>query len=475
MDEFRSYARRELIFLALGTMDVCVITPLFAALLFPILSVSPWALLLILLGGVLVVHYLARLSFWAPVSPTLRVSLLSLGMLVSGLLIVHHLLYSRAGLLSVTWLNRLFVDLQRGLISQGLLIFVAVVFLWWRGLVLAQRQIDSQSVAFRFRLGVILLAATSIIAGAMVSWPYQMVVFLFFFASLLGIALARAEEVGRQYGGRQSPFDLGWLATLALVSLAVLSLAVGLTLFLNSEIIGRLLRPLLVVFRLIVFVLIYALAWLLQFVVQFLMAIFRRFDFGPAFQDVLDQVQVPEAIEEGPVAPQDPVFTPEQLAALRLTGAVSVALILLGLVALSLYRLRAQRAGRPEEERESVWEGADLRRGVSDLIQRGRRRLGSAAEALGRTRIGRLFAALTIRRIYAHMAALAEERGYPRALDETPYDYLPTLREAFPEHQQEVARITDAYVAVHYGEMPERSEELEAVRAAWQQIRQLIA
>ncbi|MGD2143937.1 MAG: DUF4129 domain-containing protein, partial [Anaerolineae bacterium] len=77
---------------------------------------------------------------------------------------------------------------------------------------------------------------------------------------------------------------------------------------------------------------------------------------------------------------------------------------------------------------------------------------------------------LTIRRIYAHMAQLAARRGYPRAIDETPYDYLPTLREAFPENQDEVEQITESYVAVHYGELPERREDLYAVRSAWRQI-----
>jgi hypothetical protein len=70
------------------------------------------------------------------------------------------------------------------------------------------------------------------------------------------------------------------------------------------------------------------------------------------------------------------------------------------------------------------------------------------------------------------MASLAAERGYPRAIDQTPYDYLPTLHRAFPESPKEVKEITESYVSVHYGELPEREEELDAVRAAWQRIQQ---
>jgi hypothetical protein len=86
--------------------------------------------------------------------------------------------------------------------------------------------------------------------------------------------------------------------------------------------------------------------------------------------------------------------------------------------------------------------------------------------------LGRFFAARTIRRIYAHLSALAAEQGYPRAAYETPYEYLPTLKQAFPENGEDVMCITEAYVAVHYGEVPERLEELVAVQHAWERIRE---
>lgn len=58
-----------------------------------------------------------------------------------------------------------------------------------------------------------------------------------------------------------------------------------------------------------------------------------------------------------------------------------------------------------------------------------------------------------------------------RAVDETPYDYLPMLEKAFPQCQKEVAPITESYVAVHYGELPEQAQHLAAVRSAWERIR----
>jgi hypothetical protein len=465
----RAHTRRELVFLALGTMDVCVITPVYAALLAPLVDVKPLTMVLVLLAVVLLVHYLARLSFSLSLDSRLRSSLTALGMLATSLFAIHQILYAQTSLWRLRWLGDLLRSLRQDLFAQDLAVFLLVAFLWWRGLVLAQRRLISSSVAFRFRLGVVLLAVTSGIAGSMLSWPYHHFVFLFFFASLLGIALARAEEVGQQYGGRQSPFNLGWLTTLVTGSAVVLLMAAGVTSLLTGETIGRVLRPVLQVLQLLLFVVIYVLAWAAQLLIEPLLTILRRYKIGQAFDDVIGQLKFPGP-PNGETQVTESVFTQEQLATMRVAAALVGAAIALLIVAISLYRLRARSAEPSDEKRESVWEGVHLRDGLGELLRHGRGRLNSVAEALAHSSLGQVFAALTIRRIYAHMASLAAKRGYPRAIDETPYDYLPTLKTAFPESQLEVTQITESYVTVHYGELPERKEDLSEVRSAWQQI-----
>jgi hypothetical protein len=465
----RDYARRELVFLALGTMDVCVITPLYATLLVPLIDVKPLSVVLALLAAILTVHYLARLSFSLPIGFWLRSSLTAVGMLTSGLLAIYQILYAHTSLWHLGWVGDIFASLKHNVFAQDILVFSLVVFLWWRGLVLAQRRLDSRSVAFRFRLGVVLLAVTSGIAGTMVPWPHHHFVFLFFFSSLLGISLARAEEVGQQYGGRQSPFSLGWLATLVTVSSIVLLMAAGLTSLLAGETLGRILRPILRVLQVSIFAVILAWAWAAQFLVEPLLALLGRYEIGRVLQELFDQMESPQPLDSENL-PREPVFTPEQTATLRVAVAIVGASFLLLIVAISLYRLRARSRGLSNEERESVWDGVHLRSNLDELLKRGRDRLSGVSDALMHSRLRRMFAALTIRRIYAHMAALAAERGYPRAIDETPYDYLPALHKAFPESPQEVTQITESYVDVHYGELPEQEEGLSAVRSAWQRI-----
>jgi hypothetical protein len=84
----------------------------------------------------------------------------------------------------------------------------------------------------------------------------------------------------------------------------------------------------------------------------------------------------------------------------------------------------------------------------------------------------RLYAAVSIRKIYANMTRLAERQGFPRQPAQTPYEYLPALAHAFPDCQAEASAITEAYVKVHYGEAPENISELKHIRECWQRIRE---
>src|SRR5690606_28765907 len=80
-------------------------------------------------------------------------------------------------------------------------------------------------------------------------------------------------------------------------------------------------------------------------------------------------------------------------------------------------------------------------------------------------------AAASIRRLYQEMSALAASYGFPRAGAQTPYEYRQTLAELWPQGQAESDLITQAYVRVRYGELPESAEELQALQRAWEHLR----
>jgi hypothetical protein len=473
VNRFRVYARRELVFLALATMEACVVTPLVTVLLTLVTPLQPSSLsvTLVFFSALLAVHYVARLGMQAGVHVLLRSGLLGLGMLISGLLAVHRLLHAQTSFWSLAWLADVFRGLKTDELSLDVVVFVSVLFVWWRGLVLAQRRLDSGTVVSRFRAGVVMLAVTTMVSGVLLPSPSYQFVFAFFFVSLLGIALARAEEVGQQYGGSQSPFGPGWLAMVGGASVGVLVLAAGVATLLTGENISRLLGPIWdvqrVIFTYLLYAILFVLSWVGRSVIGFLESIFGELDVS----GIGIALSPPDQAELGAEAGESP-FTPEQLATAKATGIVLGVLFVLLLVAFSLRRLRARNGRRRDEDRESVWEGVNVRRSLRDLLDDGRRRLGEMSDALGHSRLGQIFAALTIRRIYAHVSALAAEQGHPRAPHETPYEYRPALKQAFPDNHEDVERITQAYVSVHYGEVPDQLADLKAIQAAWDRVRE---
>jgi hypothetical protein len=461
--------RRELVFLAMATMEACAVGPVLIALLSWIKPVKPSVVMAVFWGALVAIHYVVRLSLWLSLPPLLHSSLLVLGMVLSSSFAVHGLLHPRVRLWNLAWVGDAFYSLRRGGTSLDAIVFLIVLFCWWRGIVLARCRLDSGTVTSRFRSGMVMLAVAMVIGGYIFALPPYQFVFGYFFVSLLGVALARAEEVGQQYGGGQSPFSLGWLAMVVSATLAVLLLSAGLATVLTGENVGRFIAPMLAFQRslleLLGYVLGIAFGWLVELLYKILQSIFDGLDSS----DLEGILTMPEM--EGTM-PGQAAVTSEHMVMVKVIVIACGLLALLLVLAFAPRRRHARDRRPPGDERESVWDEFDLRRSLRDLWDEGRRRLNEGAAALGRSLLGQFFVALTIRRIYAHLSALAAELGYPRADDQTPYEYQPILTQAFPEYPEEVAHITTAYVAVHYGEVPERPEELEVIQAAWRQLRE---
>jgi hypothetical protein len=143
-----------------------------------------------------------------------------------------------------------------------------------------------------------------------------------------------------------------------------------------------------------------------------------------------------------------------------------IVLILLGLAVILLASLLIRRSYR----QGSLAERNAMRAGgltAADDVE---------AEGLARRLLSKLGlwrqwrTAVSIRRIYRHMLKAAAVSGYPRPQAQTPYEYLPTLAQVWPENRQDTELITHAYVKVRYGEIPEDKAEIEAIKAAWQRL-----
>jgi hypothetical protein len=103
---------------------------------------------------------------------------------------------------------------------------------------------------------------------------------------------------------------------------------------------------------------------------------------------------------------------------------------------------------------------------------------GLESPGLGRRLLNRLGfisrwrSATSIRRIYQAMSDTAAEYGYPRSESETPYEYLETLAQAWPNSKENTVVVTEAYVRVRYGEIPETEQEMNQIVLAWDQLKE---
>jgi hypothetical protein len=65
---------------------------------------------------------------------------------------------------------------------------------------------------------------------------------------------------------------------------------------------------------------------------------------------------------------------------------------------------------------------------------------------------------------------LAADLGTPRSESQTPLEYLPVLISILPQYQDNLIRITEAYLKVRYGELAETEEEVRTIEDAWREI-----
>jgi hypothetical protein len=442
------FFRHELLYITWALMEVALITPVILAFapwsqFWPPFLVAAWLLLVILLP-----FNISRVSsvFGIPVE---RQQIIMVVALVASLFISWRtLLFTSENLFDFAWLGQFIAQLgQSGDPgwSRLLTIFLIMLVAWWRGLSLVGRPVEIGQVGFRLRIGILLLVVfVAGIAGSQLIWSVTPFILLYYFAALLAVVLTRVEQLEMGYSGISFPLGPQWLAFVAF--------AAGLVAFLTGIISGAisgqgiinvigvfsplwlglwflgitvamtvayLLSPLLI-----------ALAWLMDLLISI-------------FQPIVEQVGLEELQLQNPP-------TLEGLEAEEITT-----------IDPPFFELPQQLL--PALETESISPLANLER--PSLAGRGRNLLNQ----LGLFKRWRT--AATVRQIYRQMSRMAAEAGFARAESETPYEYLPILFEAWPDHKFEIQVITDAYTRVHYGEIPETAEELDQLRSAWSKIR----
>ncbi len=474
--------RYRLLYLALVGMEAGVYTPFVWILwgrAFGQPGPTPGLLWLGLAGSLLAMLLVVEVLGRSSLSDRAYRAILVLWVVVSGLMAVRILVYPQAGW-GLAWL----VDTGRALwalpVRMGPPAFILLLsfFLWWRAASLSSRERSFFSVALGFRLGLLLL----IVGGTMMAWraPERVpgavqVLALYLFWGLLAVALARADDkAGHSSGVSPTLLPVGRLLQL----LAIVAVTVGLVYAAGvglppEQLIAFLHRfdPLWAVLGWLLSWLVYGLAFLLAQVVRglvFLLApLFEGLDLSELLEQMQEQLQATAPQEEAPPSVQPWPYARFLFLALRVGFVGLVLALLVGGFLLFLARWRAEAEPPAQAEEAEV----ALPRSEEGVWQRLGRRLGAWSDLVRRYGVGRgLLAAISVENMYANLCRLARERGHPRRPWQPPDAYLPVLVRAFPGHEEALARITEAYMQVHYGDHPLDPAALAQLRADYAAI-----
>ncbi len=467
--------KQELLFLCWALMEVAIIAP-FALIVmrwaqfWATGQITLWILLLVLLPFNLV-RLLSSLGTTRKFQWRIVFAVLIMVLLITW----RGLLYSPRPLLDLGWLGEFsgyLGDLGNPLWARDFTIFLFVLLAWWRGLRLAQLTPDIYRIGFRLRAGVLVLTPLALIlhsSGRLLgATPY---ILLYFLAGLTAVALIRAEQIERERSGFAASLTPTWVLTIFAVSLLVVMTAGSIAAIISgdaSSVITGYLAPVWVAIlataavslSTLVFLLTPAMN-LLSLSVAWLSDLFSRI-----FSNIGLRLGSDETIDLDILPIYDLLIRGENPFSLDLPPFASQSLtvfLMLGVAALIVYFLTRLFRQPPISSRLGT-DPSGSSASTESPTSIGERIL----QRLGLMRRWRT--AASIRHIYTSMCRAASGVGYPRVPAETPYEYLITLARVWPENQEDSILITDAYVRVRYGEIPETASDLEEIKAAWQRL-----
>ena len=473
IERLRADWRRELLYLGLAAMECSWLYP-WQSFLLGSRGRTHRIPLAVLFASMVLVSYVTR-YFNEQASPLLTQRLLTMVLaVVSSLVLLRLCAYPSYPLTDLSWLRRFGSEtvnlLQR--IPVSLVIYLTGFYLWWRGIQLAQRSLSVESVGFSFRLGIIAflwLFLSRLFFSAPDAVPFA---FLYFLIGLMVMGLARVEDVTTSAVGIRTPFNLAWMGILGFSALAVSGLSIVAVKVFSLENIAAWMRALRPVFRWVTRLtspLQAIVASILEWALGFFIRMFNRAFVGGRLPESTGVGEFFEALREF----QNRTPAQGTLLVWQIIQWVTFALgfiLILAIVAFSIGR--AQRALQESRvaQHEAAWHtGAfqGAQEAIGSRLKRLREQLSAQLARLRREE----YSLVSIRKTYASLARLASAAGYPRREAETPYEYVASLREAFPQSSQEIQLITGAYVRVHYGQRSFQPQYVQQVRDAWLTIR----
>jgi hypothetical protein len=478
--QFRPW--RELALIMIVLMEISWVTPWFRSLTPATYAVSPLQGVFVLLGIVLVGLWTVRLMDFIRLNTILRqtvtIGLLGLCVIV-GLKTLLYLDQRIAVGEMFTRPLRSLMDWQT-VIPDEFIIVVTVLISWWRGISLAQERIGPTVVRDHFSVGIVMFFLFGFINTMITGETPGIFIFIFLLCGLIGMSAARISVLGFLRGGSLSAFDRRWFGGVILASLVTVGLAI-----LFGDIFSKYMQWIAILF-LGLFGLLALLFWVV--LTPILALLIRMMNSRPGASPILQQMS--DQIEHfqemmGEFAQR----MTELVGASRIIDTVTrwmpgikifllvsiLLLIIAGILTWLIMQLwKERRRRRVNDDQQDLIRWNDIWNLFQAMIREQWKSLvNSLATTTDLKRQARLRVAARVRQVYADLLELCEELGRSRLDSQTPLEYFPVLVELFPEHAEQVILITQGYLKVRYGELPETSQELTSVEEAWRLVQKV--
>ena len=125
---------------------------------------------------------------------------------------------------------------------------------------------------------------------------------------------------------------------------------------------------------------------------------------------------------------------------------------------------------------QTTWRGAGHQ--VRDWQQAVRARLQREPEAKPESkppwrfvRLNALSPREQIRYFYLSTVKRAADKGVPREQAETPLEFARDLKETWPEAEEDVDILTEAFLEARYGRSPIEAEDVNPIKKRWRQVK----
>jgi len=458
---------RELALFSLMVMELCWLVPWYRSLTPATYAARSGWVFLVFGSIILSVHLVVRFMNYLHLRLDLRRWILAVMLLICVFFGLKALLYTNQAISLSELVSRpirAFSDLS-SLIPDEFLVGLVTLFACWRGISLAQALIGPLAIIRNFQFGIFMFLGYMFLNTIVTGETPGAFIYIFFFAALIAMVAARISVLGFLRGGGRSPFDRRWFLGMLSTAFGVVGLAA-----LVARVSSGQLDFLVLVGELIFRVLAIAIILLISPLLYLLITLTQKAPGVPAsivqLMNTLNGLRTflgSKALEFGGHLAWLPNLKP------ILFWSITIAVALIVMATLSLWFMRTQ--GKRVDDRQSLVSGGEIWRLMRAAVRKQLSKLGEDLAGLLRIKHSqRLLAAARIRRIYVQLMELCGDLGKSRPAALTPLEFLPTLMDLFPGFESDLRTITQAYLRVRYGELPETRKEVDEVEAAWAQV-----